>query len=111
MTDRPMEYTTLGRTGLRTGVAGLGCGGFSRLGQAHGKSKAESVALVRMALDMGVNLLDTAEAYGTEGIVGEAIRGLDRDQVVLSTKTQINRGPDLKSPDEIVTSQIGRAHV
>jgi L-galactose dehydrogenase len=57
-----MEYTLLGRTGLRVSVAGLGCGGNSRLGQADGRSKAHSVGIVRRALDLGVNLLDTASA-------------------------------------------------
>ena len=42
-----MDYTTLGRTGLRVSVAGLGCGGPSRLGRNTGKSEKESVALVR----------------------------------------------------------------
>jgi L-galactose dehydrogenase len=55
-----MEYITLGRTGLRVSVAGLGCGGFSRLGLGTGKSEAEAVALIREALDLGINLLDTA---------------------------------------------------
>ena len=67
-----MEYVSLGRTGLRVGVAGLGCGGFSRLGLGTGKSTTEAVALIRQALDMGVNLLDTAAAYGTEEVVGAA---------------------------------------
>ena len=48
-----MEYTTLGRTGMRVSVAGLGCGGHSRLGTATGKSEAESIAVVRTALDLG----------------------------------------------------------
>ena len=52
-----MEYLTLGRTGFR--VPGLGCGGFSRLGLGTGKREAEAVALVRQALDLGVNPLDT----------------------------------------------------
>ena len=51
-----MEYVTLGRTGLRVSVAGLGCGGFSRLGLGTGKSEAEAVALIREALDLGINL-------------------------------------------------------
>jgi aryl-alcohol dehydrogenase-like predicted oxidoreductase len=55
-----MEYITLGLTGFRVSVAGLGCGGFSRLGLGTGKSEAEAVALIRQALDLGVNLLDTA---------------------------------------------------
>ena len=69
-----MEYTTLGRTGLKVSVAGLGCGGFSRLGLGTGKSEAEAVALVRQALDLGVNLFDTAAVYGTEAVLGKAIK-------------------------------------
>jgi L-galactose dehydrogenase len=81
-----MEYVALGRTGLRVSVAGLGCGGPSRLGQATGKTKQESVAVVRQALDLGVNLIDTAEVYGTESIVGEALKGMGRDRVIIATK-------------------------
>ncbi len=81
-----MEFTTLGRTGLRVSVVGLGCGGASRLGQSYGNSEAESVAVVRRALELGINTIDTAEAYRTEEIVGKAIAGLPREQIVLSTK-------------------------
>ena len=81
-----MEYTTLGRTGLKVSVAGLGCGGPSRLGMRENKSEKDCIALVRQALDLGVNFLDTAESYGTEGIVGKAIGTVPREEVVLSTK-------------------------
>ncbi|HEY4940754.1 MAG TPA: aldo/keto reductase [Rhizomicrobium sp.] len=83
-----MQYTTLGRTGLKVSVAGLGCGGHSRLGQTYGHSLAQSVAVVRCAIDMGINWIDTAAAYRTEQIVGEAVRG-QRDKVYISTKTAI----------------------
>src|SRR6266446_7952196 len=72
--DEMMEYVTLGKTGLRVSVAGLGCGGNSRLGLGRGKTEAEAIALVRQALDMGLNLLDTAAAYGTEALIGKAIK-------------------------------------
>jgi aryl-alcohol dehydrogenase-like predicted oxidoreductase len=81
-----MDYVTFGRTGLRVSVMGLGCGGPSRIGQSTEKSAAESVAMIRQAVDAGVNLIDTAEAYRTEALVGEALRGVDRDQIVISTK-------------------------
>ncbi len=81
-----MQYTTLGRTGLKVSVAGLGCGGHSRLGQRTGKTEQESIGVVRQALDLGINLIDTAEAYKTEKIVGKAIQGIRRDQIVISTK-------------------------
>jgi aryl-alcohol dehydrogenase-like predicted oxidoreductase len=81
-----MEYVTLGRTGLQASVLGLGGGGFSRLGMSRGASTAESVNIVRRALDLGINFVDTAEGYGTEPVVGEALRAVDRASVILSTK-------------------------
>ena len=81
-----MQYTTLGRADLKVSVAGLGCGGHSRLGQKTGKTEQESIAVVRHALDLGINLIDTAEVYGTEHIVGQGIQGVSRDQLVISTK-------------------------
>ncbi len=87
-----MEYTTLGRTGLKVSVAGLGCGGFSRLGLGTGKSEAEAVGLVHEAFSLGVNLFDTAAVYGTEAVLGKALKGLPRDQVVITTKAWTPRG-------------------
>jgi len=81
-----VDYTILGRTGLKVSVAGLGCGGPSRLGLRDDGTEKEAIALVRQALDAGVNLLDTAEAYGTEAIVGKAVKGLLRERVFISTK-------------------------
>ncbi|NKB22378.1 MAG: aldo/keto reductase [Alphaproteobacteria bacterium] len=81
-----MEYTTLGRTGLKVSVAGFGCGGKSRAGQGSGKSTADSVALIHRAMDQGVNFFDTARSYGTESILGAAIKGRPRDAVIISTK-------------------------
>jgi aryl-alcohol dehydrogenase-like predicted oxidoreductase len=89
-----VDTVVLGRTGLKTSVAGLGCGGHSRLGQATGRTEKESIAVVKRALDLGINLIDTARVYGTEEIVGKAIAGV-RDEVVLSTKAppQDREGP------------------
>jgi aryl-alcohol dehydrogenase-like predicted oxidoreductase len=85
-----MQYTTLGKTDLKVSVAGLGCGGNSRIGLGAGLSEGQSIALVQRALGLGVNFLDTAIAYGTEGIVGKAIKGRPRESVVISTKSHIN---------------------
>jgi len=81
-----MDYTTLGRTGLRVSVAGLGCGGFSRLGLGTGGSDEGAIGIVHAALDLGVNLFDTAAAYGTEPVLGRALRGVPRERVVICTK-------------------------
>jgi len=86
-----MEYRTFGRTGLRVSVAGVGAGGPSRLGKTTGRSEEESIAVVRRALELGVNYVDTAEAYGTEEIVGKAIRDFDRDSLVVATKKNAYR--------------------
>src|SRR6516165_7542851 len=102
-----MEYATLGRTGLRVSVAGLGCGGFSRLGLGTGKSNTEAVALIRQALDMGVNLLDTAAAYGTEAVVGEAIKHVPREDVVIATKAWIPRSEDRRAAERAIASLEG----
>src|SRR5260370_11071961 len=99
-----MEYVTLGRTGLRVSVAGLGAGGFSRLGLGAGTTTAEAVSLVRLALDMGVNFIDTAAVYGTEAIIGEAIKSVPRAQVVLATKALIHNGGNRFTPERIVGS-------
>src|ERR1700710_2997416 len=81
-----MEYTTLGRTGLKVSVAGLGCGGFSKLGLGTGRSEDHAVGIIRQALDLGVNLIDTAAVYGTEEVVGRALKDVPRDSVVVCTK-------------------------
>ena len=83
-----MQYKILGRTGLNVSVAGLGCGGHSRLGQTYGNSEEQSIDVVSAALDLGINFIDTAAAYGTEKIVGAAVKGR-REKVILSTKTGI----------------------
>jgi aryl-alcohol dehydrogenase-like predicted oxidoreductase len=95
--DLHVEYTILGRSGLKVSIAGLGCGGPSRLGQATGKSEQESITVVRQALDVGITLFDTAEVYGTETIVGKALQGIPRDHVVISTK-KLPPSPDHRDP-------------
>jgi aryl-alcohol dehydrogenase-like predicted oxidoreductase len=99
-----MDYTTLGRTGLTVSVAGLGCGGNSRLGLSTGKTAADAVALIRAALDLGVNVIDTAAAYGTEGVVGQALRGVARDKVVVCTKVSRQSGEKQFTPEWVVRS-------
>ncbi len=88
-----MQHTTLGRTGLRVSVAGLGCGGFSRLGLGTGKDQAHAERIVRRAYELGVTLFDTAAAYDTEPAVGRALKDV-RDRVVICTKALVPAGDD-----------------
>ncbi|MPZ58103.1 MAG: aldo/keto reductase [Rhizobiales bacterium] len=99
-----MHHTTLGRTGLRVSVAGLGTGGFSRLGLKTGKSEAESVRLIEEAVALAINVIDTAPSYGTEPVVGKALRSIPREQVVIATKAQIGSAGAWVSPERVVAS-------
>ncbi|HEY9218898.1 MAG TPA: aldo/keto reductase [Phenylobacterium sp.] len=86
-----MDMVRLGRTGVEVSVAGLGCGGASRLGMARGASAEEAADIVRLALDLGITFIDTARAYGTEEAVGLGLKGR-RDGVFVSTKASPTRG-------------------
>jgi aryl-alcohol dehydrogenase-like predicted oxidoreductase len=85
----------LGRSGIT--VSALGVGGWAMGGRdwGGGADDAESIRALRTALDLGVNLFDTAEGYGagrSERVLGEALRGR-RDQAVIATKFW-GSGPD-----------------
>jgi aryl-alcohol dehydrogenase-like predicted oxidoreductase len=79
-----MRYRPLGNSGLTVSVVGLGCNNFGRRLDTD-----QTRAVVDAAIDVGVTLLDTAEAYGgagrSEEYLGAALAGR-RDQVVIATK-------------------------
>ena len=97
-----MQYTQFGKTGLTVSVAGLGCGGNSRLGLGRGKSEAEAIALVRAAYDLGITFFDTAEAYGTESILGQSFTPSERDKIVISTKSRILKAGQRLTAAEVI---------
>jgi aryl-alcohol dehydrogenase-like predicted oxidoreductase len=97
-----MQRVILGRTGLSVSVMGLGGGGDSRLGVKS--DEAASIRLIRTALDHGVNFIDTAEAYGTEDVVGRGIQGALRSQVVISTKKTTTAGSRPIEPRDVAAS-------
>ncbi len=101
-----MRYRKLGRTGLDVSLVGLGTGGPSQLGQATGRSPAESFRVVHTALDLGINILDTSPAYReSEALLGQALRGIPRDRYILATKFS----PHMAAPDagpEALTEQL-----
>ncbi|MCX7024665.1 MAG: aldo/keto reductase [Spirochaetes bacterium] len=89
-----MEYRSLGRTGASISPLGLGTWNFG-----DSTPEAESIAMIHRAVEAGINLIDTADAYGlgeSERIVGKALSGSLRDSVVLATKFHfpMGDGPD-----------------
>jgi aryl-alcohol dehydrogenase-like predicted oxidoreductase len=90
-----MQHRALGSEGLKVSILGLGCMGMSEF--YGGRDDAESIATIHRALDLGIDFLDTADMYGpftNERLVGRAIRGRQRDDIVLATKFGNERGED-----------------
>src|SRR5579862_5315327 len=91
-----MTQVPLGSLGLQVSRLGLGCMGMSEF---YGSTDdAESISTIHLALDRGINFLDTADMYGpfkNEVLVGKAIQGR-RNEVVLATKFGNQRSPDGK---------------
>ena len=86
-----MRYRRLGNSGLVVSVVGLGCNNFGRRVDLDGTR-----AVVHAALDLGVNLFDTADIYGnphgaSEEMLGAALKGR-RDEAVVATKFGMDMG-------------------
>jgi diketogulonate reductase-like aldo/keto reductase len=85
-----MEYRVFGRSGVKVSAVGMGTYYdpawivLSRLGIL--RSRRLKVQALRLGLENGINLIDTAEIYGSEPLVAEAIRGFNRDELFIATK-------------------------
>ncbi len=102
-----MKFRTLGRTGLEVSLVSLGTGGPSRIGQRTHRDEAESHAVIHRALDLGVNLIDTAADYSdSEAILGRALAKVDRDRYLIATKFNPDPGgnDDIISPAQLIES-------
>jgi aryl-alcohol dehydrogenase-like predicted oxidoreductase len=89
-----MNYRTLGRTGVKVSPLCLGAMMFGAWGNPDDD---ESVKIIHHALDAGINFIDTADVYSrgeSEEIVGKALAGGRRDNVVLATKVHGTMGDD-----------------
>jgi aryl-alcohol dehydrogenase-like predicted oxidoreductase len=90
-----MQKRKLGKSGLEVSALGLGCMGMTGVYNAP-VDRGEMISLVRSAVERGITLFDTAEAYGpfaNEELVGEALAPV-RDQVVIATKFGFDIAPD-----------------
>jgi aryl-alcohol dehydrogenase-like predicted oxidoreductase len=89
-----MDFRTLGRTGVKVSPLCLGAMMFGDWGN---RDHDESVRIIHRALDAGINFIDTADVYSageSEEIVGKALSGGRRDDVVLATKFHAAMGED-----------------
>lgn len=91
-----MRTTTLGRDGPAVGVIGLGCMGMTASYDLQSpRDDDTSIAVIHHALDLGMTLIDTADAYGpftNEELVGQALAGGYREGAVLATKVGLVMG-------------------
>jgi len=89
-----MEYRRLGNSGLEVSPICLGAMMFGAWGEPD---HDESIRIIHSALDAGINFIDTADVYSageSEEIVGKALAGDKRDDVVLATKAHMPMGDD-----------------
>ena len=99
-----MDYRTLGRTGLRVGVLGFGCGNVG--GLLIRGTPAERERAVARALDLGINYFDTAPLYGdgqSETNLGQVIRTL-KPQLYVGTKFRVPDVPAAELPAAVTRS-------
>src|SRR5246500_924381 len=97
-----MDYRTLGTTGVKVSPLCLGAMMFGAWGET---GHDESIRIIHRALDAGINFIDTADVYSrgeSEEIVGKALAGGKRDNVVLATKVHGTMGDD---PNEFGNSR------
>jgi L-galactose dehydrogenase len=94
-----MNYRTLGATGVK--VSALAYGGSSLGSAFRDIDEAEGIRSVHVALDNGINLIDTAPYYGAtkaETVLGKALKGVARDRYILATKVA-RYGPNIADFD------------
>ena len=88
-----MQYRQLGSSDLHVSSISLG----TWLTTGVGIERDKAVACIDAAFDLGINFIDTANAYGlgaAETVLGEALKGRARDSYVLGTKVFVPMGPD-----------------
>lgn len=97
----PFETITLGRTGIKTTLLGMGTGysGYNRSSNITRNGVAETI--IRTAYEKGIRFFDCADSYGTHPFTAAALKGIPRENYVLGTKMWVTDGgiPDKERPD------------
>src|SRR5438128_11199016 len=103
-----MQYRILGKTGLRVSVVGLGT--MVHAGHFGPMKDDESLEAIAAAMDLGVNFIDTSDAYGagySETLLGKALKG-KRNNVFLATKGgNVTAGPN-RGKRNFASDDVGR---
>lgn len=103
ISPNPLQPVSLGKSGLRTTLLGVGTGvsGGGRSSYLARQDTSKSIAVLRHAYDRGIRMFDCADTYGTHGLMAEALTGMDREKLVLTSKIWTRRGaiPEPERPD------------
>jgi predicted aldo/keto reductase-like oxidoreductase len=105
----PTEQVTLGRTGVRTSLVGLGTGS---VGVQHSSNQvrlgeAQFTRLVRYAYDRGITYFDTADQYGSHIYLRAALKGLPRERLFLQSKTRATTAEMARADVERFRQELG----
>ena len=102
-----MEYRKLGDTGVDVSLLSYGTGGPSKFGQATGVDDAGRAKLISRAIELGVNLFDTAEGYGeSEAMLGRALQGHARDSYLIATKWTYRSGDSIVTNPDVIKKSL-----
>jgi len=105
-----LQYRKLGNTGVDVSLLSYGTGGPSKFGQATGVDDGGRTALVSRALELGVNLFDTAEGYGaSEAMLGRALTGHDRDSYLIATKWTYRLADGLVTDPNVIVKSLDQS--
>jgi aryl-alcohol dehydrogenase-like predicted oxidoreductase len=99
----PLQRVTLGKTGIQPTLLGVGTGvhGGNRSSFLVRQERDKSIATLRYAYDRGIRMFDCADTYGTHSLVAEALKGMNREEIVLTSKIWTREGgiPEPERPD------------
>jgi aryl-alcohol dehydrogenase-like predicted oxidoreductase len=99
----PLQRITLGKSGLNPTLLGMGTGvsAGNRTAFLTRQDKSLSIATLRHAYDRGIRMFDNADSYGTHGLVAEALKGMEREKIILTSKMWTREGgiPEPERPD------------
>lgn len=101
--SNPLQKVKLGKSGLETTLLGIGTGvhAGNRTSFLTRQDKSKSLDLLYHAYDKGIRFFDCADSYGTHGLVAEAMKKMNREEITLSSKIWVRGGgiPEPERPD------------